>query len=86
MCLELMRKIYQSIFLPKKFRNVNKSINKKGESEVTEKEAMEQVDELIKKLAEHIEERISAEVVSDHEVAEKTIALAELVSARAKMR
>lgn len=35
MCLELMRKIYQSIFLPKKFRNVNKSINKKGESEVT---------------------------------------------------
>ena len=23
-------KIYQSIFLPKKFRNVNKSINKKG--------------------------------------------------------
>jgi len=53
---------------------------------VTEKEAVKQVDELIKKLAEHIEERISAEVVSEHEVAEKTIALAELVSARAKMR
>lgn len=52
---------------------------------MTEKEAMGQVDELIKKLAKHIEERISAEVVSEHEVAEKTIALAELVSARAKM-
>lgn len=52
---------------------------------MTEKEAVKQVDELIKKLAEHIEERISAEVVSEHEVAEKTIALAELVSARAKI-
>lgn len=41
---------------------------------MTEKEAVKQVDELIKKLAEHIEERISAEVVSEHEVAEKTIA------------
>lgn len=81
-----MRKIYQSIFLLKKFRKVNKYINKKGESEVTEKEAIGQVDELIKKLAKHIDERISSEVVSDHEVAEKTIALAELVSARAKMR
>lgn len=46
---------------------------------------MEEVDELIEKLAIHIGEIISSGRVLEHEIAEETTALAELVSARAKM-
>lgn len=44
---------------------------------------MKEVDELIKKLAIHISEIISSGKCGEHEIAEKTKALAELVSARA---
>ena len=44
---------------------------------------MKEVDELIKKLAIHISEIISSGKEREGEIAEKTIALAELVSARA---
>lgn len=45
---------------------------------------MKEVDELIKKLAIHISEIISFDKEREGEVAEKTNALAELISARAK--
>lgn len=45
---------------------------------------MEKVDELINTLAEHIKKRIDSENERENEIAEKTKALAELVSARAK--
>ena len=44
---------------------------------------MKEVDELIKKLAIHISEIISSDKEREGEVAEKTNALAELISARA---
>lgn len=46
---------------------------------------MKEVDELIKKLAIHISEIISSDKEREGEVAEKTKALAELVSARANV-
>lgn len=47
---------------------------------------MEKVDALIEALAEHISEKISSGRESEGEIAEKTKALAELISARAKMQ
>ena len=44
---------------------------------------MEKVDSLINTLAEHIENEIISNRVCAHEIAEKTKALAELISARA---
>lgn len=46
---------------------------------------MEEVDKLIKELAVHISEVISSGKEREHEIAEKTKALAELMSARAGM-
>ncbi len=43
-----------------------------------------EVDELIKNLAKHISELILSGKENEHEIAEKTKALAELVSARAR--
>lgn len=43
-----------------------------------------EVDELIKNLAAHISELISSGKENEHEIVEKTRALAELVSARAR--
>lgn len=43
-----------------------------------------EVDELIKNLAKHISELISSGKANEHEIAEKTKALAELVHARAE--
>lgn len=45
---------------------------------------MSKVDELIDALAEHIKKRIDAGNEMENEIAEKTKALAELVSARAQ--
>lgn len=47
------------------------------------RENVEEVDKLIKELAVHISEVISSGKECEHEVAEKTRALAELMSARA---
>lgn len=46
---------------------------------------MKNIDELIEKLAKHIEECLEKGSEYEGEIAEKTKALAELVSARAKM-
>lgn len=46
---------------------------------------MNKVDELIETLAEHITERIKEDAEIGNEIAEKTKALAELVSARAQV-
>lgn len=45
---------------------------------------MEKVDELIEVLAEHISYAIASGEKYEHEISEKTAALAELISARAK--
>lgn len=45
---------------------------------------MSKVDELIDALAEHIKKRIDEGNDMENEIAQKTVALAELVSARAK--
>lgn len=58
-----------------KIRNSN--LNRK------ESENVEEVDNLIKALAGHISEIISSGKEREHEVAEKTKALADLMSARA---
>lgn len=46
---------------------------------------MEKVDEVIEILAEHISKIVSSGKESDHEIAEKTKALADLISARASL-
>ena len=46
---------------------------------------MKKVDQLIKDLAEHISRRLKSNDELDHEIAEKTTALANLISARAAM-
>lgn len=46
---------------------------------------MEKVDKLIEELADHIQKIILSNKERGNEIAEKTKALAELVSARAKM-
>ena len=46
---------------------------------------MEKVDELIEVLAEHISYAIASGEKYEHEISEKTAALAELISARADM-
>ena len=46
---------------------------------------MKEVDNLIERLAIHIQEVISSGKCGEHEIAEKTKALAELVSARANV-
>lgn len=46
---------------------------------------METVDQLIKNLAEHISGRLKSNNEMEHEIAEKTKALADLITARASM-